>query len=203
MRSVIVMAVAAIALSATSASAKESAVARTQALIDTFKAVKPVKEGATLSAAERAANEAVFKKLDEYFDYATLTSEPLAPHQAKVSEAQRAKIQPLFQELIRLVAFPKSGSFLKEAKLTVKAGKQQGDAAEVEMHASLAKEDFETTVIFRWQEKAGFLRIVDVSFDGSSLVKDYKNQFGRIIDKDGAEGLIKKMSTRLEQEKKK
>lgn len=185
------------------AHAKSNALERTQALVDTFKTVKDAAEGATLSAAERTANEAAFKKLDDFFDYATLTSEPFAPHKAKINEAQRAKVQPMFQELIRLVAYPKSGAFLKRAKLGLSAGKQAGDTADVAMSAAVAAEDFQTTVVFRWQDKGGTYRIVDVSFDGASLVKDYKNQFGRIIEKDGADGLIKKMSTRLEQERKK
>jgi phospholipid transport system substrate-binding protein len=120
-----------------------------------------------------------------------------------VSADQRAKIQPMFRELIRLVAYPKSGVFLKNAQIALKAGKRESDVATIEMKASLPKEDLETSIVFHWQDKAGTLRIVDVSFDGSSLVKDYRNQFGRIIDKDGIDGLIKKMSTRLEQERKK
>ena len=34
---------------------------------------------------------------------------------------------------------------------------------------------------------------MDVAFDGDSLIKDYQNQFARIIDKEGVAGLMKKM----------
>jgi ABC-type transporter MlaC component len=32
-----------------------------------------------------------------------------------------------------------------------------------------------------------------VAFDGDSLIKDYQNQFARIVDKEGASGLMKKV----------
>ena len=35
------------------------------------------------------------------------------------------------------------------------------------------------------------LRIVDVSFEGDSLVKDYQNQIARVVDKQGGAGLLK------------
>ena len=38
----------------------------------------------------------------------------------------------------------------------------------------------------------------DLSFDGSSLVKDYENQFTRIIKKDGADALARKIQARLD-----
>ena len=67
----------------------------------------------------------------------------------------------------------------------------------------LVKEDFEITVTFHWMDSGSDWRIVDVSFDGASLVKDYQNQFGRIIDKEGAKGLLKRMVDRLQEEESK
>ncbi|MCK5689855.1 ABC transporter substrate-binding protein, partial [Myxococcota bacterium] len=40
----------------------------------------------------------------------------------------------------------------------------------------------------------------DVLFDGASLVKDYSNQFARLIKKNGVDGLIEKMKKRLKKE---
>jgi ABC-type transporter MlaC component len=173
---------------------------RTSDLVDAFKQVKVAKEGETLTAADKDANRAVFKKLDDFFDFQLLTTEPLVPHRAKLTADQQTKVKSMFGELIRLVAYPKSGNFLRDAQYKLKAGPKPD---EVTMDASMPKEDFKTSVIFRWKQHAGSWRIVDVSFDGSSLIKDYTNQFGRIIDKDGAEGLVKKLTSRLEKERQK
>ena len=43
---------------------------------------------------------------------------------------------------------------------------------------------------------AAGLKLADLSFDGDSLVRDYQNQFSRIVTKDGAEGLLKKLDQR-------
>lgn len=72
----------------------------------------------------------------------------------------------------------------------------------IDLLARIPKKDMETTVTFRWVQTGGAWRIVDVDFDGSSLVKDYQNQFGRIIGKEGAAGLQKRIDDRLADERK-
>ncbi len=182
------------------AQAQKSPSERTKALVAAFKKVKEPPENGSLSAADKTANDAVFKELDGFFDYATLTSEPLVAHKDKFKGDQYQKTLTMFEELIRRVAYPNAGAFLREAEFTIKDGKA---ALTSEMHATLKKEDFETNVIFHWKDVGGTLKLVDVSFDGASLVKDYRAQFGKIIEKDGSDGLVKKLSTRLDKERKK
>lgn len=173
---------------------------RTTDLIELFKQVKNADEGQTLSPAERDANAAVYKRLDDFYDFHTLASEPLEPHKAKLTAAQQAKIKPMFEELLRLVAYPKSGMFLRGAAYQIKAGPTENDT---QMDAADPKQDFKTSIVFHWKNENGTWRIVDVSFDGASLIQDYKNQFGRIISKEGGDGLVKKLSSRLEKERQK
>ena len=40
-------------------------------------------------------------------------------------------------------------------------------------------------------------KVIDIVTEGSSLVNNYKNQFHRIIQKDGYEALIKRMKDKL------
>jgi ABC-type transporter MlaC component len=108
------------------AQAKDAPEARTQQLLDTFKQVKEAPEGGALSDADRAANEALYKTLDGYFDYDRLSSEPIAPNKKAFSSAQLASFHKAFQDLIRLVAYPRSGVFLRQAQVSVKKGKAQG-----------------------------------------------------------------------------
>lgn len=182
-------------LSTMPAFAKESAIDRTKNFISTFKKVKVADEGKQLTSDDKKSNQGVYKELDGYFDYERLTSDPLVPHKGKISTDQNNKIQSIFTELIRRASYPRAGVFFRDAAYELKPGKS---ATEVEMPATIVKEDFKVKTTYHWQEKAGSLRLVDVSFDGASLVKDYQNQFGRIIAKDGVDGLIKKMQTRLE-----
>lgn len=163
----------------------DETVQRTEALITAFKAVKS------------PADEAAFTALDGFFDRERLTTEPIAPLADKLTEEQKKGFAERYWRIIRLVAYPDAGRFFEKAQWTLKpvAGKK-----DVALHARLVEEDLETDVVFHWHEAGGALRVYDVSFDGASLVKDYQNQFGRIVAKEGADGLLKKLDERLQKE---
>mgnify|MGYP001569520992 CR=1 FL=1 len=185
----------------TAAAAESGAAERTDALIAAFKAVKPMPETGELTAADKQANVKAFADLDGFFDYDRLTGDPIEPHKKSLGAAQQRRFREAFRELIRLVAFPNSGTFLSAAKTTVKPAQVNGTSAEVAMHTALPKEDVEIDVLFHWKKSAGAWRIVDVAFDGASLVKDYQNQFGRIITKKGGDGLMDTLEKRLTKER--
>ncbi len=185
------------------ASAEDAALARTQGLIDAFKAVKQAPEGGKLSPRELAENVKAFEKLDGFFAFQVFTGETARPHRSKFSDQQYPEYQKTFREVIRIVAYPDSGDFFREARYKLLPAVKKGDRFDVKMEAVLEKEDYETDVTFHWRQVDGTLQIVDVSFEGASLVKDYSNQFGRIIKKEGVGGLLKRMNDRLEAEIKK
>jgi ABC-type transporter MlaC component len=193
MRSIaLVLALLALPLAARAAPAPA---ARTEALIAAFQKVKP--DDGRLAAADRAANERAFAELDGFLDFDTLTAEPIRPHLAKFTPAQKQEFTGKFRQLIRLVAYPDSGSFFRKARRTVGAPRAVGADQVVDVVLRLPEEDLETKVSFHWRPVAGTLRLVDVDFDGDSLVRDYQNQFGRIVEKDGAAGLLRKADDKL------
>ncbi|MBI3185510.1 MAG: ABC transporter substrate-binding protein [Myxococcales bacterium] len=174
--------------------AKHPAVERSEGFIASLLKVKP--DDGKLSAADKAANEKVFTQLDGYFDFDRLTAEPISPRADKFTPAEKAEFQKKFRELIRLVAYPDSGGFFRRAKYTLADPKEEGEVVTVQLDAKVVKDDLETKVDLHWKKMGDVLKLVDVSFDGDSLVKDYTNQFVRIIDKEGAKGLIAKVDKR-------
>ena len=170
--------------------AADPAVKRTEAFIEAF---KKVKSGDTLSAAEKKANQKAFAALDGFFDFDTLTSRPLEPVAAKFSAKQKAKFARDFRDLIRRIAYPDSGEFFRDAKLKMGTPKQADGQTVVPIDAHLPKEDLRTELGLHWATKGGTLKLVDVAFDGDSLVKDYQNQFARIVGKEGAAGVMKRL----------
>jgi ABC-type transporter MlaC component len=170
--------------------AAPTAVERTESLIATF---KKVKSGDKLSAADRKANEQLFGEIDRFMDFESLTSKPIEPRASKFSPKQRGEFADKFRELIRAIAYPDSGGFFREAKLKLGAPAEKAGATVVPIDASVPKQDLKTKLEFSWVRRDGTLKIADLSFDGDSLVKDYQNQFARIIDKEGVAGLLKKM----------
>jgi ABC-type transporter MlaC component len=189
-----------VALCGVAQAAEADPVARTKALVEAFKAVKSAPEGKPLSAADKKHNEKAFAALDGFFDQAHLKATPIAPHADKLDDAQKKKFGELFWQVMRLVAYPDSGDFLREAKYTLaKDGKTN-----VRMEARLEKEDLDVDALFYWKAgKDGTLRIIDVAFDNAPLMKDYQNQFGRILAKNGAQGLLDMLEKKLAEEKKK
>ena len=107
----------------------------------------------------------------------------------------------MLEELIRMVAYPDSGAFLNEAKITIGAAKINGNKADVEMEALLEEEDFETIATYHWHKVKKQWKLFDVSFDGDSLIKDYQNQFGGIIKEKGVKGLVDLLNKRHAKEK--
>lgn len=194
MKNILVLALC-LALPAVAADRSEEAKKRTQAFIDNLLKVKQVEGGKALSAEEKAANAKIFAELDGFFDWAYLTTEPVAPRADKFAKGEREEFDKKFKEVIRLVAYPDSGAFFRKAKWSISSAKDDGgDKATVTVSAS--KDDLDTKVEMKWRPIDGSLRIYDVAFDGDSLVQDYKNQMTRIIDKGGTKDLIAKVDKR-------
>lgn len=180
---------------------KADARQRTLDLIEALKAVKVAPEEGSLSKSDRAANKTAFTKLDGYFDFNRLVETPIKRHRSKFSKTDYDKFLSRFRALIRLISYPQAGSFLRTAEVQVQKATQKKNQAVVPMAVEVPEEDLEMEVTFHWAPAGKSWKLVDVAFDGASLLKDYENQFGRIIAKDGVSGLMGKIDKRYAQEK--
>lgn len=192
-------------LAGSAARAETAAMQRTAQLIETFKQVVTAPSGKKLSPTQEQTSRAAFKSLDRFFDFDRLTMDTITGQRERFSAEQIHRFREDFAQLIRLVAFPGAGDFFRKASHQLSPVPTKGAEEAVEVLASLPAEDLETRITFHWAVPAagGSLQVVDVSFDGSSVVKDYQNQFGRMIGKTGVSELLAKMSERLAQEQKK
>ena len=154
-----------------------------------------------MSAEAAKANETAFAALDAYFDRDRLVGDPIAPFKDKLTEAQRQRYAEVFWKTLRLITYTDSGAFFQKAELKFQPPVMKvvngTPTAAVALNAYIEEDDAETDVILHWAKGAKGWRLVDTSFDGASLVKDYQNQFGRIIKKEGAEALLSKLEARF------
>jgi phospholipid transport system substrate-binding protein len=183
-------------LSGSGALAKESPEARTQQLIDALQ-----KRHAHPAAQAAAGPEAADPQLDALFDFERLGTDPIAPHQKSFKPAQLQTFKEVFGALIRSKALH-SGAALCEGTLSIATPVLSGKKARVEVHVVQPEKDVDLRITFVWEDEGSAWRVVDVELDGSSVVKDYQNQFGRILKKDGPEVLIKKIRARLDEARK-
>jgi ABC-type transporter MlaC component len=176
---------------------------RTHGLADAMKAIVTAPEGGTLTAEQQASNCKRFDELDGFFNYDQIIGTALASVKDKLDAKQYAEFNTKFRELIRMIAYPNSGAFLRRATSTYGAAKISGAKATVDVESSIEEEDFRNSVRYTWAKEGESWRITDIAFDGASLVKDYQNQFKRIVDKEGAAGLLKRLNAKYEEEKSK
>lgn len=170
--------------------AKQAAIVRahTDRLIDAFKRVK--EDDGKLGAADKAQNAKAYAELDELLAREHFTALAIAPREDKFSADELKAFKAEFWDVVQRVAYPGSGAFFREGEVKIGAPTNKGDVWTIELNAYVPSEDLETVVGLQWRG-GDSMRIVDVLFDGDSLVRDYQNQFARIVDKDGAKGLLK------------
>jgi phospholipid transport system substrate-binding protein len=137
-----------------------------------------------------------FAELDGYLALEELVSAAVAPRASRFTAAELTRFKQSFREVLRLVAYTESGAFFRKAALTWAEPRVEGSATAVQARVVVAAEDLRTDLEFRWQRIGGALKVVDVVFEGDSLLKDYQNQFARIIDKSGPAGLQRAVDER-------
>ena len=166
--------------------------AHTDQLIAAFKRVQ--EDDGKLSAAAKATNAQAYAELDALLARDHFTAIAIAPRAAKFGAAELATFKAQFWDVVQRIAYPGSGAFFREGEVKIAAPTLAGEVWTIELTAYVPSEDLTTVVGLQWQAEGDKLRIVDVLFDGDSLVRDYQNQFARIVDKDGAAGLLKALA---------
>jgi len=138
-----------------------------------------------------------YPKIDTFINFDHLTTETIRPHLKSFNDKQINTFKPLLQQLIRLVAYPQSGDFYTDSKYTYRKPTVNGDNAYVIMDVIFEKEDLEIELGYFWKKTNNNWQLTDLSFDEDSLVKDYQNQFGRIISKESVDSLNQKLQNKL------
>lgn len=141
--------------------------------------------------------EKSYPKIDEFINFDHITSETIQPHIKAFSQDQIDSFKPLLEKLIRMVAYPKSGDFYSDSTYHYQKPQLNGNSALVNMDVVFEKEDLEIELGYYWQKNKNQWFLTDLSFDEDSLVKDYQNQFGRIINKEGVDYLIQRLKDKI------
>lgn len=136
---------------------------------------------------------------DEVLDYEKLAQGSLKEFWSERTADERAEFQAVLTKLVR-AAYRKNlkriGGYDVEYKGSSKAeggelvrtvAKKRGDEREEPL-----------SIDYLVADSNGKPKIVDIVTEGSSLVGNYRNQFRRIIKKDGFPELIKRMKAKLD-----
>jgi len=164
-----------------------------------------VKEKQTelVSLVKKAKGPADDKKVeaafDEVLDYDTLAKESLRDFWAERTPDERAEFQAILTKLVR-AAYRKSLKRIVGYEVEYKGATKQ-DTGELVRTVAKKKGDAREeplSIDYVVNDASGKNKIVDIVTEGSSLVVNYRNQFKRIVKKQGFPELIKRMKTKLE-----
>lgn len=198
------IALALVTLSASFAVAGQQApLEKSHLLVDILQKVASATATKKLGPTELASNKKIYGQLDQLIDFRKLTDGPVKPHKKSLSKKQVKTIKNLFKGAIRNIAYPKSGSFFRGAELTWGKPAENGNQTDIPLDIFVEEEDLEVSLIFHWVQVGKTYKLFDLSIDDASLVKDYQNQFGKIIKEEGADTLVSKLKNRLDEAQKK
>lgn len=142
------------------------------------------------------------KKLESAFDalldYDSMAQESLRGQWNERSEAERREFQDVLKQLVQR-AYRKNLD--KTASYDVRfEGETQGEKADivrtVAQNRKNAREE-PVAIDYVVHRVGGAWRIRDIVTEGTSLVNNYHQQFSRVIKKDGFDGLMRRMRTKL------
>jgi phospholipid transport system substrate-binding protein len=136
--------------------------------------------------------------LDGMIDYETLAKHSLSAHWADLSEAQHKEFTDILRNLVRR-NYERNIKNILDYRVEY-LGEEPGSGEGVVVHSrasSANKREEPISIDYRVLQENGGWRVVDVVTEGSSLVNNYRNQFHRIIQKDGYEALVRRMKDKL------
>ncbi len=143
--------------------------------------------GREASAAERAKVERIITRT---VDLRAMAEAALGERWKKMTEKQRKRLIGAFEKRFRSAGSDQLDSF-RDTKIEYQPEEQAGGAVKVPTRVVVQGEPTQIVYTMR-QEKEGW-RIVDISVDGVSTVENYRSSFGRVIAKEGVDGLIQRL----------
>jgi phospholipid transport system substrate-binding protein len=144
----------------------------------------------------------------QYIDFDSMAKSALGPHWRKLTQSQRDEFIPVFADFIQDAYL----SQLQQA--TVEKVRQEAnsatvrfiretyfgaDYAEVDSSVALPNQNGPLKVNFLMHRNAGRWRVYDISIDSIGIVANYRNQFNRVINRDGYGALVSDLKAKLQQ----
>ncbi len=143
--------------------------------------------GREATAGERAKLEKIITRT---IDMRGMAEAALGERWKKMTEKQRKRLIGAFERRFRAAGTDQLDSF-RDTKIDYEPEEQASGGVKVPTRVMVQGEPTQIVYTMR-QQKEGW-RIVDISVDGVSTVENYRSSFGRVIAKEGVDGLIQRL----------
>ena len=124
------------------------------------------------------------------FDYREMSKRTLGKHWRQFSEADQEEFVRLFQRFLSKTYAGNVDGYSGEQVQYLKE-RRKGDFAEVQ--TAVTSDKSTASIYYRLLRSSNTWKVYDVVIDGVSLVKNFRGQFGRIIEAESAKGLLEKL----------
>lgn len=149
--------------------------------------------------ASSARDEQIAAVLDGMLDYDRLAREALSQHWANLEESQRKEFTELLKKLVQRNYERNIKNIQGYSVEYLGETAADGSAVIVRTRAASKKNRREPPVEidYRLEQVGDEWRVCDIVTEGSSLVRNYRSQFNRIIKKDGYDALVKRLQEKI------
>ncbi|MCL4502321.1 MAG: ABC transporter substrate-binding protein [Deltaproteobacteria bacterium] len=135
--------------------------------------------------------------VDQHFDYREMAKRSLGPTWNKINNTQKDEFVRLFAELLEASYADKIDRYAKRVRIDYTGQTQDDNYAEV--RTVVVRPNDRIPISYRLLNEAGTWKVYDVSIEGVSLVSNYRTQFGRIISESSYEDLMKRLRTKVKE----
>jgi len=129
--------------------------------------------------------------VNERFDWREMAQRSLADHWKSRTEEEKKEFVPLFTDLLESAYMNRIENYSGD-KVSYDDEKVQGDYSLVKVRIFTDKQ-VEIPVVYKMKKKGQEWMIYDVSIEGVSLVKNYRQQFDTVILSSSYQGLLEKL----------
>lgn len=157
-----------------------------------------VDESITGTGAAKKKLDKAWEVINKYFADAEMTRRVMAKYWNKRTPEEQKEITHLFSELLRRSYLSRLELF-EGQEIFYDKERIEGETAKIDSHLDYHGERI--PIGYSLLKKDGKWMLYDMVIDGVSLIANYRRQFSKIISKEGYEGLVKRLKTKLAEEK--
>ena len=154
-----------------------------------------------LTGEQRQSNKKFSRQALAHLDIRQISEKALGKYWKERSKGEQKDFLSLLGGLFRIVAFPSSGKFFGEMKISYGPVERQGKRATVPLIV-LHAEEGEVGIDFVLEDQNSRWRVVDVVLDGVSMRNNLRIKFYKVIKKHNYAELTRRMQKKLDDIKK-
>lgn len=146
---------------------------------------------------EKEMQERIMTLVRNRFDFREMSKLALARHWRDLTEPERKRFTDLFAELLKNTYIGRVTNYSqKKVQVDFKSEEIHGDRAVVDT-VVIANNTAGTPMNYRMKRNGEKWEVYDVVIEGVSLIRNYRTQFTRIIEREKFAGLMKRIQNKV------